>query len=91
MTVDDLRDLLDDLLDCGAGDRELMFVYQSNYPLQDHVACVWDPENGIVEDEDDPPARRSTHNKDGVPYVYLVSGGQNHRKPYGPREAFDEC
>lgn len=38
MTVNELRDLLEDTVENGYGKREVLSVYQQNYPLQKHFA-----------------------------------------------------
>ena len=80
MTVNELKDLLEQMADAGYGDREVLFAYQQNYPLQDHIAGGWIP--GHDDDEDD-----ATDDE----VVYLVSGGQVYDKPYGPSRAFREA
>jgi len=84
MTVQELAELLDELVEAGHGDRDLRFVYQPNYPLQDEVAGVYDPledpESELPEEESDLP----------VPCLYLVSGGQDREQPYGPSAAFEQ-
>ena len=77
MKVQQLRDLFEDLCGRGFEDKEVLFTYQENYPLQDSIAGVWLPE----WDEEEP----FDH------HVYLVSGGQCRQDPYGPRQAFQEC
>ena len=85
MTVNELRNLLDQMADAGLGEREVLFAYQANYPLQDHIAggWIWEPANDGREEEDEGDVDDSV--------VYLVSGGQVHDRPYGPRRAFDEA
>ena len=77
MKVQQLRDLFEDLCERGFEDKEVLFTYQENYPLQDSIAGAWLPEWGEEEPFN--------------PNVYLVSGGQCRRDPYGPRQAFQEC
>jgi hypothetical protein len=50
-----------------------------------HIAggWVWEPKNDDREEEDEGDVDDSV--------VYLVSGGQVHDRPYGPRRAFDEA
>ena len=43
MTVNELRDLLEGMVENGYGEREVLFVYQQNYPLQDHIGGGWVP------------------------------------------------
>ena len=81
MTVNKLKNLLEQMADEGYGDREVLFAYQANYPLQDHIAGGWVP--GHVAYMDDEPVDESV--------VYLVSGGQVYDKPYGPSRAFSEA
>lgn len=88
MTVNELKNLLEQMADAGYGDREVLFAYQANYPLQDHIAGGWIPDlaaddEGEDEDEDD----EATDDE----VVYLVSGGQVYDKPYGPSRAFSEA
>jgi hypothetical protein len=89
MTVNEVKDLLEQMADAGHGDSELLFAYQSNYPLQDHIKGGWIPgeseADGDDEDED--------QDNDECPAntVYLVSGGQCHSDPYGPARAFREA
>ena len=82
MTVNELKNLLEQMADQGFGEREVLFAYQSNYPLQDHIAGGWIPGPADDEDEDD-----ATDDE----VVYLVSGGQVYDKPYGPSRAFREA
>jgi hypothetical protein len=92
MKVSEIYELIRDLVDAGYGDSEMLFVHQQNWPLQEQIAGFWMPEWGSEDEEDDdndPPSRRTTEDKHGLPYMYLVSGGQNREKPYGPSEAFD--
>ena len=79
MTVNELKNLLEQMADAGHGEREVLFVYQQNYPLQDEIKGGWIPEG--TDDEEDA--------RDGV--VYLVSNGQCYDAPYGPRQAFAEA
>ncbi len=79
MTVNELKNLLEQMADEGYGDREVLFAYQANYPLQDHIAGGWVP--GHIAYMDDEPVDDSV--------VYLVSGGPVHDQPYGPSRAFD--
>ena len=81
MTVNELKNLLEQMADAGYGDREVLFAYQANYPLQDHIAGGWVP--GHIAYMDDEAADESV--------VYLVSGGQVHDQPYGPSQAFSEA
>ncbi len=78
MTVNELLNLLEQMADSGYGDREVLFAYQENYPLQDRIAGGWIP--GHAADMDDAPVDESV--------VYLVSGGQCYDQPYGPSQAF---
>jgi hypothetical protein len=80
MTVEQLRDVLNQAIENGRGDDELRFAYQANYPLQDLVEGVWYDE----DDEDDQEEADSR-------VFYLVSGGQDYNHPYAPRMAFEEC
>ena len=80
MTVEQLRDVLNQAIENGCGDREIRFAYQSNYPLQDLLEGVWYDE----DDEDDQEESESN-------VFYLVSGGQDTNHPYAPRVAFEEC
>ena len=79
MTLNELIGQLQELVDGGHGDYQVLAVYQPNYPLQEKVAGVWfddEPEN---EDEDE------NENK----FIYIVvDGHQNGVSPYGPRAAF---
>ena len=84
MTVNELRDLLEEMVENGYGEREVLFTYQSNYPLQDHIAGGWVP--GHVAYMDDEPEEETDQNA-----VYLVSGGQCYEMPYGPSRAFEEA
>jgi hypothetical protein len=79
MNVEQLRDLFVNLCERGFEDKEGLFTYQENYPLQDTIEGAWLPEWDTDEEE---PFN---------PHVYLVSGGQCRKDPYGPRQAFDEC
>jgi hypothetical protein len=81
MTVNELKNLLDEMAEDGRGECEVLFVYQESYPLQDHIADGWIP---ATDDEDEADAI-----DDQV--VYLVSGGQVYDNPYGPSRAFDEA
>jgi len=83
MTVNEMRDLLEDMIENGYGEREVLFVYQQNYPLQDHIAGGWVP--GHDADPDGGPEDETNENA-----VYLVSAGQCYDQPYGPSQAFDE-
>ena len=86
MTVTEIKDLMQQMEDAGHGDSEVLFTYQSNYPLQDHIKGGWIPgesEDGDDEDEDRDECPAKT--------VYLVSGGQCHSDPYGPSQAFREA
>ena len=83
MTVNELLNLLEEMADAGYGEREVLFVYQQNYPLQDHIAGGWVPSHDA--DADDEPEDEADENA-----VYLVSGGQCYDMPYGPSQAFDE-
>ena len=51
MTVNELKNLLEQMADAGHGEREVLFVYQQNYPLQDEIKGGWIPE-GTDEEED---------------------------------------
>ena len=82
MTVNELKNLLEQMADEGLGEREVLFAYQQHYPLQDHIAGGWIPRPADDEDEDD-------DTDDQV--VYLVSGGQVYDQPYGPSRAFSEA
>jgi hypothetical protein len=84
MTVNELKNLLEQMADEGLGDREVLFAYQANYPLQDHIAGGWIPGPADDEDEHDDAT-------DDEVVVYLVSGGQVHDQPYGPSRAFAEA
>ena len=83
MTVNELKNLLEQMADAGHGDREVLFAYQANYPLQDHIAGGWIPGPADDEDEDDDATDAEV--------VYLVSGGQVYDQPYGPSRAFSEA
>ncbi len=83
MTVNELKNLLDQMADEGYGDREVLFAYQANYPLQDHIAGGWVPGPADDEDEDEDATDAEV--------VYLVSGGQVYDQPYGPSRAFSEA
>jgi len=83
MTVNELKNLLEQMADAGFGEREVLFAYQSNYPLQDHIAGGWVPDLANDEEDDD----EATDDE----VVYLVSGGQVYDKPYGPSRAFSEA
>lgn len=80
--VQDLHRALGQLIEMGLGEAELRFAYQSNYPLQDHVEGLWFDEEAHYNEEDDAAE---------PPTIYLVSGGQDHDNPYGPRQAFEEA
>ena len=80
MTVTELRDVLNQAIENGIGDRETRFAYQSNYPLQDVIAGVW-------YDEDD----EADQEEAGTDVFYLVSGGQDYNNPYAPSVVFEEC
>lgn len=80
MTVTELRDVLNQAIENGCGDRELRFAYQANYPLQDLVEGVW------YDDDDEADQEEA-----GTNVFYLVSGGQDYDTPYAPRVAFEEC
>ena len=58
-------------------EAEVRFVYQENYPLQDHIAGVWDASEAGAD-----PTYAGK--------VYLVSAGQVYDQPYGPPRAFAE-
>jgi len=83
MTVTELRDVLNQAIENGVGDRELRFAYQPSYPLQDSVEGVWYEESDDSGDEDQEEAESDV--------FYLVSGGQDYNNPYAPRVAFEEC
>lgn len=77
-TVKALHAVLGQLIENGLGDNELRFAYQANYPLQDWIEGIWyDEEDDSQEDEDK--------------IVYIVSGGQDHDNPYGPKAAFENA
>ena len=86
MTVNELKNLLEQMADAGYGEREVLFAYQANYPLQDHIAGGWIPGHR---------RRRRRRGRDDEAtddeVVYLVSGGQVYDKPYGPSRAFSEA
>jgi len=90
MTVNELKDLLEQMEDAGHGDSEVLFTYQSNYPLQDTIKGGWIPGESEADDEDE---EDSDDDSDDCPAntVYLVSGGQCHSDPYGPSRAFREA
>lgn len=88
MTVNELLNLLEQMADAGCGDREVLFAYQANYPLQDHIAGGWIPGPADEADEDDESPDDEAIS-DAV--VYLVSGGQVSDIPYGPSRAFSEA
>jgi len=81
--VQDLHRALQQLIEMGLGEAELRFTYQSNYPLQDLVEGLWVDEERLYEEDTDDDTE--------PPVVYLVSGGQDHDSPYGPRQAFEEA
>lgn len=81
MTVDQLRQRLEEMCEMGYEDREIRFVYQDTYPLQEDIRGLW-----IKEDEEDGDEEGSSEQ-----VVYIVSGGQCRDNPYGPRRAFAEA
>jgi len=87
MTVGELKRVLDTAIEMGHEDAELRFTYQARYPLQDHVEGVWFDEEAM----DDYHETASAMGNDEMPKFYIVSGGQDHDSPYGPRKAHDEC
>lgn len=90
MTVQELKNLLEQAIEQGCGDMEVRFTYQENYPLQDTVAGGWAAclaETGFESDED--VEELAVLEKLG--HFYLVSGGQDRDMPYGPKRAFEEC
>lgn len=82
-TVSELKELLEQMEEDGYGDIELRFVYQQNYPLQDTVCGV-----AIASEDEDDEDKDVTKESDPK-YIYIVSGGQDHDEPYGPKSAFD--
>ena len=89
MTVNELKNLLEQMADEGFGEREVLFAYQANYPLQDHIAGGWIPGPADDADADEDADADDEATDDEV--VYLVSGGQVYDKPYGPSRAFSEA
>lgn len=90
--VQDLHRALGQLIEMGLGESELRFTYQSNYPLQDFVEGLWfDEEAYYNEDAEEASEEASEDQEMTLPTVYLVSGGQDHDSPYGPRQAFEEA
>lgn len=89
MTVNELKDLLEQMADAGHGDSEVLFTYQSYYPLRDHIKGGWIPTEAEADDDED----EDDQDDDECPAntVYLVSGGQCHSDPYGPSRAFREA
>ena len=81
MTVQELRDVLDQACEMGLGESELRFAYQPNYPLQDKVDGIWFDEEKAKEADVDPDAEQ--------PLFYIVSAGQDYDSPYAPRVAFE--
>ena len=82
MTVQELRDVLDQAIEAGLGDVETRFAYQANYPLQDKIEGVWFDDD--IENDEDGELRVDAT-------FYLVSGGQDYDNPYAPRAAFENC
>jgi hypothetical protein len=89
MTVTEIKDLMQQMEDAGHGDSEVLFTYQDNYPLQDHIKGGWIPEESDADSDDEDEDQDS----DDCPAntVYLVSGGQCSSDPYGPSRAFREA
>jgi len=87
MTVQELKQTLDNAVEMGLGDAELRFTYQARYPLQDHVEGVWFDEEAMEDFQETASAMENEE----MPYFYIVSGGQDYDSPYGPRAAHEEC
>jgi len=83
VTVRELQEKLEELIDDGRGDDEIRLTYQSNYPLQSHVRGVWAPDDSEESEELD--LRDSERN-----VVWVVSDGQVRETPYGHGEAWDD-
>jgi len=82
MTVEELRDRLEELVEAGHGEHEVMIVTQPNWPLRFTLAGVASTTEHDAQEDDA---------SDEQAVVYLVEGGHPNGNPYGPRWAFDEA
>lgn len=104
MTLADLIERLQELVDAGHGDTEVLVVHQPHYPLQETIGGVWMQEDGpngrcgecgrSLSDGQCPECGWTPDDgADKEQFVYVVAGGHHHTaSPYGPRRAFaDAC
>lgn len=103
MTVEELYQILKEVRRTHR-DKELRFVYQRNYPLQDSIRGVCIPaETGPApgldpsllnysppgNDLDEDDNQEEEFDKRAMQFVYIVSDGQDSTMPYGPSAAWD--
>lgn len=81
MKLNDLKEIIDGLVEDGHGDREILVAEQPQYPLAALFTGVYVENEDEAEDFGEEPA------------IWLVSGANtNNRNPYAvPRDAWDDA
>lgn len=80
MTVEELKERLESLIEMGYGDKEVKMAYQPNYPIEEEITSVMGF-NGKRNPDDDEADRE--------PVVYLIHNDNGN--DYAPHRIFDYC
>jgi len=84
ITVNELKERLEEIAENGGGDFEVRMATQPSWPLQFTIRSVVEPERWAYdepdEDEEDNPEDR---------IVYLVEGSSPQSTPYAPKWVFE--
>lgn len=80
MTVEELKERLEELIENGYGDKEVKMAYQPNYPMEEPITSVMGF-NGKLRTDDEEAERDSA--------VYLIHDSNGN--DYAPHRIFDYC
>lgn len=93
MTLQELRDVLDELIERGQDpESRVLIVHQPGYPIQEDIRGVATAQGCDEARCEDGKDDNKDDSGDAPALVYVVAGGQPRDiSPYGPRRAWEAC